>query len=282
MFLYCRLRTYKTIKFLEYYLCSNGSVVLDLPQEALPRFRGRELAPCLQLETLSVILVSSSVPIGPIRRTKEDILRDGAWASYYDAMPKGLPVGIASLHGIHINAELSPLFLSVMPKIYQHFALSFLDEPYVVYHGTCKDSVKSIIKEGFQSTFGMLGHAIYTGSFWKAFRFATMKQDYTFRQGAVLRCYAFWPVVWVRNASSKKCQCKDCFSSTYNIPDHEGHWAKMADAVMVWPTWPVEKGHIKNEEYACKDASTLLIESFGHVECTTKLHEPFNRNLTLL
>jgi hypothetical protein len=73
--------------------------------------------------------------------------------------------------------------------------LSLDDDPIIVYHGTAKDNVKMISKEGLKPSMGMLGHAIYLGSFWKAYRYAIMNVDFALRPGALFRVMGFWPRV---------------------------------------------------------------------------------------
>lgn len=52
----------------------------------------------------------------------------------------------------------------------------------------------SIVREGTQlrnTDGGMLGAAVYLGTFWKATRFAARTQDYKIRDGSVMRVLAF-------------------------------------------------------------------------------------------
>ena len=46
------------------------------------------------------------------------------------------------------------------------------------YHGTSGAVLPSILKEGLRPSFGMMGTAFYTGTFFKAARYAVFEQDY--------------------------------------------------------------------------------------------------------
>lgn len=277
--------------------------------------------------TLHVYIVDSTGADGPIKRTKEDIEATGAWIVYSDTLPRGgSPAIFTSVAGsspgpdwptvahrsTYFGVDMSPLvyrILSVhLDEIYR-FAiredrseeklytveddLNSDYEPRVVYHGTARQNVGPIFKEGLQPSQGMFGRAIYFGSFWKAFRFATLAQDYTRRSGAILRCFAFWskqPAF--RTLASEACLCRDCKilsaaaaakpnakSGLERVSDHLGLWTSLSDFVVCYPEYG---GPIKNEEYACLNNRTIFIESVGHAEATTEFHEPWNRTLCIL
>jgi hypothetical protein len=117
----------------------------------------------------------------------------------------------------------------------------------VVYHGTHKDSMASILHEGLKASFGMLGTAVYLGSFWKAFRFQALTQDYKNDLELFADITLFWPTLVIRETYGP-CAC--CASP---VSDHTSVWKTIASAVFVKPG-----KHIKNEEFAC---ATLFLAS---------------------
>ena len=159
-----------------------------------------------------------------------------------------------------------------------------------MYHGTARPTVKNILSEGLRPTYGMLGTAVYLGSFWKAFRFATFTQTYEKRPGAVLRCYCFpTKLPLIKTVSSNRCQCDKCtggqsgqsgqgdkFGQAGLLCDHLGLWQKVTDMVIAWPT---PGAPIKNEECAMPDGTLIVVDSVAHVTCHTEHHEPLNRKL---
>jgi len=285
--LYCRKRDCikKPGSFLEFYvgLSCNG---LTFPFEPIKRFVGRELQTYnLQcgIYTCTLITVKSEAPTRPQKRTLESI-KDGIWITYMDTVPKGhykdQAVGRSTYFSVQIDPTIQHVLESGYAQIYAAIEAEWPDcskknEPYVVYHGTAKSSVASIFEEGLKPSFGMLGTAIYFGSFWKAFRFSTLTQDYKPRHGAILRCFVFCVLPYVRSDSSRGCACKKC-GSKIGIEDHMGLWQKMSNFVMCLPGKT-----IKNEEYATPDFSNCLIESVAYAKCQTEHHEPFNRTLQI-
>ena len=298
--------------FLEMYL-EAGPSGLTLPTTPSPRFQGRCLSDGAEIRAIAkastgssgaydpaaygpavpvrVIPVNSQAPPGAIKRTHDDLLANGAWAVYLDLVPKGGPLGpaVANYYGLPVDPKLHLLLYTAMRDVYATVAtlwpqVSYASEPFVVYHGTARAAVKTILQEGLKPSFGMLGTAVYVGSFWKSFRFATLTQDYKRRPGAILRLYAFWRFPYLKTlAISDRCKCARCGppvpDSVAKLCDHAAGWSALSKAVMVFP---VPGGPIKNEEYATIDPSTLLIESVGHAEASTEHHEPFNRCLHIL
>lgn len=297
--------------FLEFYLVA-GPNGFTLPEEPLARFAGRALCESLYIKpqplgpatldsgpsidcpatgpALYVTPVNSAPPQGPIKRTRDDMLQNGVWASYMDLVPRGGPLGpaVSAYYGLPIDPFVWRVMYVQSSMVYAAVqalwpAVDARAEPHVVYHGTAQSAVKSILKAGLQPSFGMLGTAVYTGSFWKAFRFATLTQDYLRRPGAIMRIYAFWALPLVKSLEfSDRCRCTRCAGppdAIAKLCDHNGVWSRMANAVLAYP---VPGGPIKNEEYATTSPATLLIESVAHAEATTDHHEPFNRAVTVL
>jgi len=319
MFVYLRRRLCEKISgsFLEVFLVWDPMKGhLSLPKCALERFDSRALgSPWTFLiaqtwpnhepgPNITVVCTNSVAHKGPIKRTYEDIVTNGTWCSFHDWSQQGGPIGPSksTYFGIPVEAYLDFTFLYTIRSLYDHAKqywpdLDYYNEPRVVYHGTARDNVRSILSTGLTPTFGMLGTAVYFGTFWKAFRFATRTQDYIKRPGAILRYYAFWPRVYYKSPRDNACACTKCtkLSNKRGIPKKEKEYnslvVRFADHDALWHTqhgfdaviaFPVVDGPIKNAEYACRSDALCLLDSIGHVESTTEHHEPFNRDLTIL
>jgi len=311
-FVYIRLRKVKLYTFLEFFLDYKNHQ-LCLPSASVPRFQSRVktetriqvnqwgpdfskgsddiklvngITQYQTLETpieLQVNLVQSEYQ-GISKRTFNEIQTNGSWVTYNDTFPKGGPLGpyVASFFGLPIdNTVHRILYKWTLRDIYTFVDLNVEQDPTVVYHGTAKENVPSILSNGLKPSFGMLGHAIYYGSFWKAFRFATLTQDYRRRTGGIMRIYAFWNSTYILTKHSGPCTCDSCQKSGLGIllTDHKALWSLFGDSVLAYP---FEGGPIKNEEYASLDDSKICIDSIAYAECQTEKHEPFCRNLKIL
>lgn len=274
-----------------------------LPKARLARFQGRSVGPesfvgpipfgpLMNLSTNSPTYLGNQsialtvVPVdsksaGVVKRERADIHASGTWLSYHDVVPKGGPIGPSAsvYYGVPIEPDLYRILYHGMPMVYQSFASVWpvaFTEPFVVYHGTSKDSIKSILTSGLRPTQGMLGTAIYFGSFWKAFRFATMTQEYIKRPGAIFRAYAFWSLPYFKTIKSGPCTCGKC-DGALGV-DHAGSWKSLSEAVFLVP----EIGSsVKNEEYACSSADKVLLDTIAYAEAQTEHHEPLNRTLQI-
>jgi len=303
--------------FLELFLIWDSTKnALTLPNTQLTRFQARQVCECIYSirdtwpnrtpgPNVHLVAINSSAPNGPIRRTKDDILKDGTWCAFHDLAHQGGPIGPAkaTYFGIPIEMTLDHTLVFALADIYAWYnsnvaSVDILNEPRVVYHGTARDTVKAIVSEGLKPTFGMVGLAVYFGTFWKAFRFATRTQDYEKRPGAILRYYTFWRRVHYKLPSDTPCACEKCQKLIKKrcskdereknrrmaiFADHNRTWTFYLglpnDAVFVMP---ILDGPIKNMECAAVDDSLVLLDSTGHAESTTEHHEPFNRDLTIL
>ena len=256
--------------------------------------------PAYNLKTLHVNVYGvHSNGSGPSKRTFEDITRDGVWITYNDSVPRGgTPTGYDQLGytvwpkavfmGLQIDSIVHRTLYSILPDIYKiayshGFVCNLKDDPKIFYHGTARDLTLQILEQGFMPTFGMFGHAVYFGSFWKAFRFATMTQDYQKRPGSILRCFAFLSKTphFREYRNKDPCKCEECQRSSRRDPlaDHLGLWQYFSDHVVAYP----ENGSwLKNEEYAVSNGQKIVIDTIGHAEAQTEHHEPWNRNLHIL
>jgi hypothetical protein len=301
-YLYCRKRTHRDYHFVEIYLVyKNGK--LSLPDVRVSRFQGRSVAPeeligpipfgpiiTLSIEkpvyvgsetcVFTVIPVDSK-SLGLVKKEHADVCEHGTWLSYHDTVPKGGPVGpsLSVFYGIPIEPNVFRMLYHGMAKVYQSCSRVWpfkYTEPFVVYHGTSKENIKSIVSEGLKPTQGMLGNAIYFGSFWKAFRFATLTQDYKKRPGAIFRCYTFWSSPFYKTLKSGPCTCGSC-GGLFGV-DHNGSWKSISEAVFLIP----EVGSsVKNEEYACSSVDKVLLDGIAYADAQTEHHEPLNRDLRI-
>jgi hypothetical protein len=319
MYIYVRQRACEKIpgSFLEVYLVwDTKTLQLNLPKTPLERFEGRLVGPPWTYSVddtwpnhepgpvVHIRLTSSVAHKGPIRKTRDDILAHGTWCSFHDWSQQGGPVGPSksTYFGIPVENFLDYTFLYTIRKIYDYAKqywpdVDYYNEPRVVYHGTAQESVRSIVASGLVPSFGMLGTAVYFGTFWKAFRFATRTQDYTKRSGAILRYYTFWPKVSYKSPRDSPCECTKCkkLVAKRGIPKKEKDFNQVAvrfsDHEALWHTrhgfdailaFPVQDGPIKNAEFAAPSDVYCLLDSIGHAESLTEHHEPFNRDVTIL
>ena len=341
MNVYLRERSIGSETFLEYYLVWSDTG-LELPKVCLDRFESRitakfSLASCLGPDVkkgyftafkefelsrrfytpdsiwLHIKFVNSKAPEKCTKRTREDIQRDGVWATFSDCVPRGGSPDLlghaehmallenfglykknveskwptvehrATFMGLLIKDEVYRVLYAHMDELYDFAAKIDLkatkaSEPRVVYHGTSTDSLKGILQYGLRTTYGMFGSAVYFGTFWKSARFAYMTQDYQKRPGSILRCLAFWPSPALWSIRSDPCKCAECFGRKGHA-DHLGLWKAKSHWVLAYPELD---GPIKNEEYASIDASKIFIDTIGHIECTEEHHEPWARSQCIL
>lgn len=254
--------------------------------------------PTHKTETFSIFGVHS-IGIGPSKRTSRDICSDGVWIVYRDSIPRGgTPTGYKHLDhtvwpkavfmGHHIDSIVHRSLFGILPEIYKKayshgLVCNYEDDPRIFYHGTARESVANILEQGFIPSFGMFGTAVYFGSFWKAFRFATMTQEYQKRPGTILRCFAFLSKTphFREYRNKDPCKCEECQRSSKRDPlcDHLGLWQYFSDFVVAYPE---NESWLKNEEYAVLNGQKIVIDTIGHAEAQTEHHEPWNRNLQIL
>lgn len=257
-----RIRAFNNCRFVEVYVCSNSDNALKLPNEISPRFQNRiEKRTLLGPKYDCVKVHSDQKPCG--LRTHKNILNDGIWIVESDTIPKGgirelnIPYSV-SIFGIRIISEIP------WKAIYAIEQIDTSGLPIVVYHGTEKSNVKSILKEHFRPSFGMFGNCVYFGSFWKAYRFASFTQDYKPRDGAVFRCLAFWKKMYVRNMHLSICMCASC-TGLQTLSDHAELWVKSnCDALFLFPSTLNGRWYTKSEEYASKRTDLVVLDSVGY------------------
>jgi len=316
-YVYCRTRKfqkneklYHFIEFLAYYNEHSKHFTIFRNSKS-KRFEGRIVHSFEYASRVQVCLVKSE-----LRRketlTKEQLIQYGIWTVYHDWCPLGVPPsGFPNVYGMPIQKDLYTNHLPLWHRVYREFTtndanIDILQEPRVVYHGTSRDALDWILRSELKPSFGMLGTAIYFGSFWKSFRFATRTQTYERRPGAIIRCYAFWDTMYLKSRQDPSCLCEKCQKSVRRrgiakiekerlllvtkLCDHTMLWntTKQCEAVHVKPIDLTEndvqrglRSPIQNEEYACIDASSISIESIAFATSTTEHHEPLNRSVSI-
>lgn len=275
-----RIRTAGSKSFLEVFLEVRDGV-FRAPLTVPKRFEQR-IQRKISLPTASLCVIASEA--GPCVPRKADNLKDGLWAVESDWIPKG---GIEALKVPHLavifGVPVDPIVSSHEWKlIHTLLEVNPYDAPIVLYHGTAKDSIKAILRDGLLASFGMFGVAVYFGSFWKAHRFATMTQDYKARPGAVFRCLCFWTRPYVRNESQLPvCMCSRC-SGQPTYADHLERWTAFGDHIWLFPI--MLHGHwvVRNFEVAAKDASKVVLDSVAFVDPKLGTYDPCERGHRIL
>ena len=273
--------------FVEFFLTPNESGHFDLPVAPVARFEGR-VSNVVVVPHQYEIRATSSTWTGLQKRTRPDLFKDGFWATYHDVVPKGGPIGpsLAVIYGVPVSPGLYQNLYHGIKVIYEGLKTTWPDvdlvnDPWVVYHGTAKTNIGSIAKSGLRPSFGMLGTAVYFGTFWKAWRFATMTHTYEKRPGAIYRVLGFWNGrMHYRTQACEPCLCARCPRGT-PLADHEARWAHVWQKKAVWAI-PYAGGPIKNEEYACADSTTFVLDSYAYANATTDHHEPLSRDQVVL
>lgn len=128
----------------------------------------------------------------------------------------------------------------------------------------------------------MFGTAVYLGSFWKAYRFATLTQDYQDRPGAVIRVLAFWKRTVIRNFQSPHCYCAACCGKP-TFADHQETWKQpTVDVLVMLPQESQGKFIVRNKEYACRDDSLLVLDAVCTATRTARMsHDPWDRSMVV-
>jgi len=253
---------------------------LRAPHDFPARFKGRVLRHAVLYHWTVYEIQSDSQNCA--QRNKQNIEKDGIWIIESDWIPHGsVPdkvSGRSVLFGIPIQG-FHQITFEIWRNIQIYFGVNPHEAPISVYHGTDKQFLKSILQQGLRPSYGMFGNGVYFGSFWKAFRFATLTQDYKKRSGAIFRCLAFWKTVYIRNHYPAQCSC--CTGKTY--ADHKGAWlASGKDVLYLYPTMlDSEKWAVKNEEWFVPQADKVFLDAFAYAERSTEAYDPWARDICI-
>lgn len=277
--LFVRKREFKTKKgihgtFLELYFVVRNER-LCVPTDGIPpRFRGRTT----QLEPGVFLVDSKGTSCG--LRTRANIVMDGFWAIESDWMPTGGLVGQVPFESIVYGIRIEPPMSMDEWKRILRATHCDVCVPIVQYHGTSKENIKSIVANGIRTTYGMFGDAVYLGTFWKAFRFATLTQDYKVRDGAIFRCLVLIRKSVIRNGDLTRCGCADC-REIPTFADHLQSWKSRGDAVFMFPAMLNNAWVVRNTEVAVADSVPIFLESVAHAFRQSATHMPLDRTLNI-
>jgi hypothetical protein len=224
----CRIRT-KTIggtlfQYVE-YLCvfdeKNNEITLFTPTSNDLKIKTEFFE--LEIDT------SESSKMTMTMKAKRDIV----WLVSDDFTPKGgfYPENVPDTSvyfDTRISARDSLKMLRHKHKINE--LLQCTCDPLSLYHGSGADRKDSILLNGLRQSFGMLGDAVYLGTFFKATRYASRQQDYKLRdEGVIFRCLAFVKSSNIRQYPllGYSCTCQNCInknSGFERISDHFSQW----------------------------------------------------------
>ena len=187
-----------------------------------------------------------------------------------------------------------PQFMNIQIDVYcaneilnYNLTLKNYYNPLSLYHGTADHLLQECIKE-LKPSFGMLGNAIYLGTFWKACRFATRDQTYQIRKGSLLRYLVFSKNMIELPTGNWKCQCDKCINYCWaaHISDHNKIWSLNGDAVHASPCMGIgyrndgeQKWALKNEEWAIECPILLTHTSDINLETIEPHYDPLARNI---
>lgn len=197
---------------------------------------------------------------------------NGIWLVANDCIAKGENVyeGIPAKAQFY-DVEICEKDCDLIKKLFNKLNIS-MHYPLSLYHGTKNSLRKEIVKEGLKESFGMLGDAIYVGTFWKACRFASFDKTYHHQDGCIFKILAF--VKEIQNYPFEHWKC-DCCSS--EISDHKSIWKLIHDGAHV--NIGKERGQLKNEEWAVKEH----LQFITHVaECEKYEYTPYKRNIKII
>jgi len=172
-------------------------------------------------------------------------------------------------------------------------------EPLALYHGSGADKSDLIIKQGLKPSFGMLGDAVYLGTFFKACRYASRHQNYEFRkEGVIFRCLAFALPTKTKHypLNGYACTCKKCTdekSGFEKVSDHFAQWngGPFSCAEVLVSNEPFGFKKSGEPKYLCKNAEwafrpeNVLVQEFLNLDLSTILgphYHPLQRNMKCL
>lgn len=283
-------------RFLEYYVVLDGRSQLTAPTDFPPRFANRVTSVksvSTDIGPIVVQRVDSEAPTA-LQKRSLDILKQGIWVTASDVVPKGgIPeLGtpwLSTYYGVLFDSRTVQVILHAHKDLFYQFKITDqLKDPIVVYHGTSKNNVKSIQASGLTAGPGMLGHGIYFGSFWKAYRYSVMDPSFRPRDGAIFRVIAFWPSVAIRTAASVKCKCPSCLklppTQVHPGADHLSTWTSLGhEAVWLAPSFDrdTNKWTVKNDEYVSLNAKQVFLESVAYTRAVEN-RDPLDRTVQIL
>jgi hypothetical protein len=267
-----RVRTFQHWRFVEVFVEYHNGVFV-LPKDLPTRFQGRATP---RGESFFEIASEAKVSL-----RKKETFGDGVWIVESETIPQGgLPEldvpYLCTYFDTPVHANIPWTFLANLANVNAY------DAPVALYHGTARESVKTILKEGLKPTFGMFGPCVYLGTVWKAYRFASMTQDYIGRAGALFRVLSFWKKPVIRSAlKDPRCHCDTC-NGKVTYSDHLATWKSSGDCVYFFPVKLNGTFVVKNMEVAGIDTSKLLLDTVCCVAPKEGFYEPTERTVFVL
>lgn len=268
-----RERLFNYITFHEYlFIPLDGKLCICRDIE---RFKDRIISQTLIAEMNTVIIKVRSTGF-PCDEITSDKLKksSGIWIVSNDCVPKGenkfenIP-GKAQFYDLEIMEKDANFILKLCSRVWpgsQAYPLS-------LYHGTAKIKREGIVHNGgLQETFGMLGDAVYLGTFWKASRFAAFDKKYHAQEGEVFRT-----LVFVKEFQEFPLEHWACFCCGLDISDHKGIWKLLFDGAHV--NIGNMKGQLRNEEWAVKQRVQFITHVAG---IQPYEYTPYKRNIKIV
>lgn len=269
-----RVRKYKQKCWLEYLLVPFNSVLI-LPTDIPIRYVHRIIS-----SKHNITEVKSAYSESHDHVSLKTILNgNGIWIVASDCLTRGKDLP----HFMNIPIDLK----CADEIIYHSDQNNTYDNPLSLYHGTADNLLNECIKE-LKPSFGMLGNAIYLGTFWKACRFATRDQKYIIRNGSLLRYLVFSKNMIEYPKNDWKCECSKCKNDSWaaHISDHLNMWSHTGDAVHASPCLGngyrndgEKKWALKNEEWAVNCPILLTHTADINLNTIEPHYDPLQRNI---
>ena len=259
--------------------------VLCFPSRVPTRFEGRTTPTDLPF----VLHVYSTPFERPNVISQETLASQGIWITEDDTLWRG---GVAPrVFGIPLDSDVLGAWLVLPQEPSKHGPWRVR----VGYHGTDGPHMECIARDNvLRPSLGQLGFGLYTGSFWKACRFAVRDQDYAFRQNpCVIR------VLWLCNESKHlsfptsvpcKCArwCADKPVEEARACGHELDWS----TDLPWQSASLLPSQLsngrwitQNEEWVCPPASVERLQQIAFIdsESVDKPHyNPLQRSIRIV
>ena len=202
---------------------------------------------------------------------------DGIWLLGNDCIGKG---GIEQIHNVTQFMSI-PINLKDA-QIVQEFNKSLEQlNVYSLYHGTHVKNIQSILRDGLDETYGMLGNGVYLGTFWKASRFACFSQTYEKQDGAIFRVIVHGSI---QNLPLENWKCECCDNI---IADHASKWKTNYNGICANPTKTnlinkdgKPKYLLRNEEW-CVQKQNVQLSHYALIQSSNYQYDPLCRKIQI-
>lgn len=260
--------------------------VLCLPTTVPSRFEPRATP-----TSVPHVLEIASTPFdGPTIIRQDALASSGMWITQDDTSARG---GVEPrVFGIPLDTDVLSAWKAI-PSESTTRPSSW--RVLVGYHGTDGQHMESIVRDNvLRPSLGQLGVGLYTGSFWKACRFAVRNQDYAFRENpCVLR------VLWLcdtsrhlsfptQNACSCKRWCAEKSPEEARACGHELDWSTELpwQSASLFPSrFSNGRWITQNEEWVCPPSAVERLQQIAFIDCESvdKPHyNPLQRSIQIL